>query len=61
MRGYFGKDPNELFLRLFALYSHLYLIKRDGELMNITSYAQLIDAIKPLHGDLFCTNKTFLL
>ncbi|EJL43059.1 FkbM family methyltransferase [Brevibacillus agri] len=61
LRGYFGKDPNELFLCLFALYSHLYLIKRDGGLMKITSYTQLLDAIKPFHGDLFCTNKTILL
>ncbi|MDR5002190.1 MULTISPECIES: FkbM family methyltransferase [Brevibacillus] len=61
LRGYFGKDPNELFLRLFALYKNIYLIKREGGLLPIHSYPQLLEAIRPFHGDLFCTNKTALL
>ncbi|MFP3389260.1 FkbM family methyltransferase [Brevibacillus sp. SIMBA_040] len=60
LRGYFGKDPNELFLRIFSLYNHVYLIKRDESLVEISTYHELLELIKPFHGDLFCTNKTIL-
>lgn len=58
LRGYFGKDPNELFIRLFSLYRHIYLIKRDESLVPINTYYELMEWIKPFHGDLYCTNKT---
>ncbi|GED71101.1 hypothetical protein BRE01_48030 [Brevibacillus reuszeri] len=61
LRGYFAKDPNELFVRIFSLYHHVYLIKRDDSFVKISTYQELLELIKPFHGDLFCTNKTIQL
>lgn len=60
MRDNFNRHPLVLYVLLEKLFSHIYLLKRDDTIVKINNYNQLLEEMKPFHGDLFCTNKTFL-